>query len=111
MRLSEAMDRERVYLESHLSLPQLAGMLGCSVNHLSQAINEGHHVSFFDFVNRYRVQEATRILASGANESISILDVALQVGFNSTSTFYAAFKKATGRTPAHFRQYPEEFSV
>jgi len=111
VRLSEAMDNERVYLDSHLSLPQLATMLGCSVNHLSQAINEGHGVSFFDLVNRYRVQEATQILTTSANKTISILDVALEVGFNSTSTFYAAFKKATGRTPAHFRRYPEEFSV
>ena len=111
VRLSEAMNNERVWLDSHLSLPQLAAMLGCSVNHLSQAINEGHGVSFFDLVNRYRVQEATRILASNASTTTSILDVALNVGFNSTSTFYAAFKKATGRTPAHFRRYPEEFSV
>jgi AraC-like DNA-binding protein len=111
VRLSEAMDNERAYLDSHLSLPQLAVMLGCSVNHLSQAINEGHGVSFFDLVNRYRVREATLILASSVNKTTSILDVALEVGFNSTSTFYAAFKKATGRTPAHFRRYPEEFSV
>jgi len=111
VRLSEAMNEDRAYLDSHLSLPQLAAMLGCSVNHLSQAINEGHGVSFFDFVNRHRVAEATRILASGGNETASILDVALQVGFNSTSTFYAAFKKATGQTPAHYRRSQEKFSV
>ncbi|MEP6389504.1 MAG: helix-turn-helix domain-containing protein [Halioglobus sp.] len=111
VRLSEAMNVERVYLDSHLSLPQLAAMLGCSVNHLSQAINEGHGVSFFDFVNRHRVAEATRILAAGDNENASILDVALQVGFNSTSTFYTAFKKATGQTPAHYRRSQEKFSV
>jgi len=111
VRLSQAMNEERVYLDSHLSLPQLAAMLGCSVNHLSQAINEGHGVSFFDFVNRHRVAEATRILAEGGNENASILDVALQVGFNSTSTFYAAFKKATGQTPAHYRRSREKFSI
>lgn len=102
-RLREVMERERVYLNSLLSLPELAASLGCSVNHLSQAINEGHGVGFFDFVNHYRIRDAIRIL-SAPTGCPGILDVALDVGFNSTSTFYAAFKRATGKTPAQFRR-------
>ncbi|AQA19588.1 AraC family transcriptional regulator [Halioglobus japonicus] len=103
-RLLDAMEKEQLFLDSHLSLPELATRLGCSINHLSQAINEGHGVSFFDFINRYRVQEATNILVQDESASPSILDVALAVGFNSTSTFYAAFKKSTGLTPAQYRR-------
>ena len=103
-RLVDVMEKDQAYLDSHISLPDLATRLGCSINHLSQAINEGHGVSFFDFINRYRVQEATNILVQEENRNPSILDVALSVGFNSTSTFYAAFKKATGKTPAQFRR-------
>ncbi len=107
-RLINAMEKDRLYLDSQLSLPQLSEQLGCSINHLSQAINEGHGVSFFDYVNRYRVQEATRILSREGGVAPSILDVALAAGFNSTSTFYAAFKKATGQTPAQFRRQAAE---
>jgi AraC-like DNA-binding protein len=103
-RLAEAMEVDRSYLNSHLSLPELAANIGCSVNHLSQAINEGHGVSFFDFVNRYRIVEATRMLSLREPDEPSILDVALAVGFNSTSTFYAAFKRVTGKTPAQYRR-------
>jgi AraC-like DNA-binding protein len=103
-RLIDAMEKDRLYLDSQLSLPQLSEQIGCSLNHLSQAINEGHGVSFFDYINGYRVQEATRILARKEGVVPSILDVALTAGFNSTSTFYAAFKKATGQTPAQFRR-------
>jgi AraC-like DNA-binding protein len=102
--LTNAMEGDRAFLDSHLSLPDLAAKLGCSINHLSQAINEGHGVSFFDFINRYRVQEATNILVREERAAPSILDVALEVGFNSTSTFYSAFKKTTGQTPAQFRR-------
>ena len=103
-RLAEAMQDDRAYLNSHLSLPELAASLGCSVNHLSQAINEGHGVGFFDYVNGFRVRDATALLTEAGPRAPSILDVALSVGFNSTSTFYAAFKRITGKTPAQFRR-------
>lgn len=102
--LEAAMTRERVFLDPELSLPRLADRLGCSVNHLSQAINAGHSMSFFDYINRFRVTEAAKMLRSGECQFPAILDVALSVGFNSTSTFYTAFKKATGQTPAKYRR-------
>ena len=51
-RLLDVMENEQAFLDAQLSLPELAARLGCSINHLSQAINEGHGVSFFDFINR-----------------------------------------------------------
>jgi len=106
--LTELMEAERVYLQSDLSLPQLAARLGCSVNHVSQAINAGFGVSFFDLINQYRVQDAMGILRTKEPVVPAILDIALAVGFNSTSTFYAAFKKATGQTPAQYRREMEQ---
>jgi AraC-like DNA-binding protein len=102
--LNVLMKEQRVYLDSELSLPQLAEQLGCSVNHLSQAINAGFGMSFFDFINRLRVQDAIELLCVKQSEVPAILNVALAVGFNSTSTFYAAFKKSTGQTPAQYRK-------
>ena len=102
--LTNTMAEERLHLEHDLSLPQLAEKLGCSVNHLSQAINAGFGVSFFDYINQYRVREAVEILCKQGVEAPAILNIALSVGFNSTSTFYAAFKKATGQTPAQYRK-------
>lgn len=102
--LKAAMDDEKTFLDPDLSLPRLARELGCSVNHLSQAINAGHNLSFFDYINRHRVAEAARMLRQKDCQFPAILDVALCVGFNSTSTFYTAFKKATGQTPAKYRR-------
>ncbi|GAB5413028.1 MAG: hypothetical protein Cons2KO_06310 [Congregibacter sp.] len=102
--LDVAMSRDKIYLDPELSLPRLAESLGCSVNHLSQAINAGHSMSFFDYINKYRVEEAARLLRNKDCQFPAILDVALSVGFNSTSTFYTAFKKATGQTPAKYRR-------
>ncbi|MEM1187396.1 MAG: helix-turn-helix domain-containing protein [Pseudomonadota bacterium] len=102
--LKRAMEDEKTFLDPDLSLPRLASNLGCSVNHLSQAINAGHNLSFFDYINQFRVAEAARMLRQKDCQFPAILDVALSVGFNSTSTFYTAFKKATGQTPAKYRR-------
>ncbi len=102
--LKQAMEEDKVFLDPELSLPKLAEELGTSVNHLSQAINAGHSMSFFDYVNQFRVAEAARMLRQKECQFPAILDVALSVGFNSTSTFYTAFKKATGQTPAKYRR-------
>jgi AraC-like DNA-binding protein len=93
-----------LYLQADLTLPQLAEHLDCSVNHLSQVINAGFGKSFFDFLNGFRIREATRLLTATSAADAAILNVALAVGFNSTSTFYSAFKKVTGQTPAQFRK-------
>lgn len=102
--LEALMARERLFLDPSLSLPRLARRLGCSVNHLSQALNAGHGMSFFDYVNGLRIREAQDMLRGSDAQRPAILDVALAVGFNSTSTFYTAFKKATGQTPARYRR-------
>lgn len=102
--LSELMDMDKVYLESELTMPKLAEMMHCSVNHLSQAVNSGFGVSFFDFLNSYRIKEAKSMLSDHDPQAQAILDVSFAVGFNSNSAFYAAFKKSTGQTPAQYRR-------
>ena len=46
-------------------------MVGLSPNVVSQAINECAGVNFFDFVNRYRVEEAKRLLEEAAKSDAS----------------------------------------
>jgi AraC-like DNA-binding protein/ketosteroid isomerase-like protein len=103
-RLTSAMETDQLYLRPDLTLPELAEELDCSVNHLSQAINAGFGMSFFDYLNQYRVKHAMRLLCPDSGASPTVLGVALEVGFNSTSTFYVAFKKVTGQTPAQYRR-------
>jgi AraC-like DNA-binding protein len=101
--LDHIMQSGQVFLRPGLTLPKLADAVGCSVNHLSQVINAGFGVSFFDYVNRYRVEHA-KLLLNGLEDQGAVLKVAFAVGFNSNSAFYAAFKKHVGMTPAQFRK-------
>ena len=101
--LDRVMRLEEAFLDPGLTLPRLAERVGCSVNHLSQVINAGYGVSFFDFLGRYRIGRAKRMLKE-ADDRAAVLKVAFSVGFNSNSAFYSAFKKRVGMTPAEFRR-------
>ena len=102
-KLEHIMQSEQMYLRSDLTLPKLAGLVNCSVNHLSQVINAGFGVSFFDYINQYRVEYARELLTQLDGRGNAVLNIAFAVGFNSNSAFYAAFKKYVGQTPAQYR--------
>ena len=103
-RLARIMKSQQAYLRPDLTLPKLAEEVRCSVNHLSQVINSGFGMSFFDYLNKHRIEHARELLASIDERSGVILNIAFTVGFNSNSAFYAAFKKYVGETPAQYRR-------
>lgn len=103
-RLVEYMETEKPYLESRLSLKQLAERLKISTNYLSQIINENLQKNFFDFINEYRVDEVKRSIGEERYKHYSLLSVAYECGFNSKSSFNSIFKKKTGLTPSEFQK-------
>ncbi len=103
-RLKHIMQSQQAYLRPDLTLPKLAETVNCSVNHLSQVINSGFGMSFFDYLNQYRVEHARELLVRIDGQSSAILNIAFTVGFNSNSAFYAAFKKYVAQTPAQYRR-------
>ena len=110
-RLEHIMTAEQIFLRSDLTLPKLANLVNCSVNHLSQVINSGFGVSFFDYLNRYRIEYARELLVQLDSRENAILNIAFAVGFNSNSAFYAAFKKYVGQTPAQYRKQQRPLDV
>jgi AraC-like DNA-binding protein len=102
--LRHLMLNDKLYLDSELSLPQLAGRMEISVHDLSYLLNEKLSVNFFQFVNHYRVEEAKQLMASEKHKHLNILGIAYSAGFNAKTTFNTAFKKETGLSPSQFMQ-------
>jgi AraC-like DNA-binding protein len=102
--LLSLMEDERLYLSPDLTLPELARRMNCSINHLSQVINDGLQVSFYQFLNRYRIEAAKALLVGTPARQYPIGDVARRAGFNSTSAFYVAFRRLCGQTPSDYRR-------
>lgn len=101
-KLEKALDQDRLYRDPDLTLRQLSDAVGVSEHRVSEVLNQHLATNFYDFVNGRRIAEAKLILQQDGDRAV--LDVAIDVGFNSKSTFYAAFKKVTDQSPVAFRR-------
>ncbi len=102
--LLDLMQQAMPYRNQDLTLSDLAERLSVHPKYLSQTINELSEQSFTDFINGYRIREAQHLLRSPRHQHFTIVAIAQEVGFNSRSAFYTAFKKITGRTPTEFKK-------
>ncbi|HLK97295.1 MAG TPA: helix-turn-helix transcriptional regulator [Hymenobacter sp.] len=108
--LTALMEEEKLYRNGELTLAELAERLAVSPHHLSQLLNERKGLSFYDYVNAYRVEEVKAGLVDSKKGHLSLLGLALEAGFNSKTTFNTVFKKTTGLTPSDYRaQHPSSF--
>ncbi|MCE7994272.1 MAG: helix-turn-helix transcriptional regulator [Roseivirga sp.] len=103
-RLNKLLDEEKIYTNPGLQLEDLSGKLGISRYQLSQLINEELGQNFYELINEKRVEAAIRAMNSGDHAEMTLSALGFEVGFNSKSSFYRAFKKKTGKTPAAFRK-------
>jgi len=97
------MRSEKPYLDSRLTLQQLADAVDVAPRQLSPLIQATSDSNFYQFVNKYRVEEAKRLLADSRELRTSVEAIGLMAGFRARSTFYEAFRRLEGKTPAQYR--------
>jgi len=102
--LIRAMEEEKLFLDSELNIQDLTTRLNVNRTYLSQTINNSTGKNFSDFMNRFRVEEAKRLIALKKMQDINLLEICFESGFNNKTVFNRAFKKATGMTPSEFRK-------
>lgn len=93
------------YISKHfcepLSLETLSKELGVCRFYLSRIFTQVLHTGFHEYVNTLRIDQAKKILH---NTGDSILDVAIQCGFQNQQTFNRVFKEICGTTPSAYRK-------
>ncbi|MEJ5106021.1 helix-turn-helix domain-containing protein [Chryseobacterium sp. MYb328] len=96
------MKTEKPYRDDRLTLQKLAEQMNMSEKKLSQLINQHTGKHFFDFTNEFRINDAKVLLKE--NLQLTVLEILYEVGFNSKSSFYTAFKKETNQTLTDYRK-------
>jgi AraC-like DNA-binding protein len=107
--LIKKLEQDAVYLNGSLTIKQLASQLGVTSENLSLVVNHKFEMGFRDLLNSYRVNRVKKCLADSSNtksnnSNSSMLDIALESGFNSQASFYRAFKKHEGISPKAFME-------
>ena len=83
-------------------LIRVAEKMGISIHEASFLINETTNDNFYNFINKYRVEEAKKLLASAQMDELNILGIAYTAGFNSKTTFNTTFKRIVGVSPSQY---------
>ena len=102
-RLEEMMRVGKIYRNSDISLDRLAEMLGTNRTYVSRVINRYAGTTFYNYIHSARIDDASRILSDASSE-IQLQDLAMEMGYNSQSSFYRAFVKETGVPPSKYRE-------
>jgi AraC-like DNA-binding protein len=100
-KIEAALQNETVYADSLISLRNLSGAIKEKTHYVSQVINQDLGTSFYELINHRRIDRAKTLLTDSPKQSV--IEIALAVGFNSKSTFNAAFRRQVGMTPTEYR--------
>lgn len=99
---------KKPYLDSRLNLDRFAEACGLRSREVSFLLNSHYQKNFYEFINELRVNEVKRLLVDEKHKSI--LDLAMESGFNSHSAFQRFFKRFVGMSPSEYRKLQEKSS-
>jgi AraC family transcriptional regulator len=94
--------------DTSLSIGLLAQICGISSGHLMRAFKQTTGETVHAYVERVRLSKAQRLLCE---TDLPLKVIAAELGFSTPSSFSFAFRRATGGTPANFREQLQQAST
>lgn len=103
-KLSATLEDQQLFRRPDLRLTQLASAAGMSPHLASQALSQAGRISFNELLASVRVEEAKRLMNLPENANVAVEPIGMMAGFRSRSSFYEAFRRNAGVTPADFKR-------
>ncbi|RYC71815.1 helix-turn-helix transcriptional regulator [Spirosoma sordidisoli] len=100
--LEQYMTTNKPYLQPRLSLTDVSVAVNLPPYLLSSMLNRVLDVEFRDYVNEYRVRYVCQLIQSNQFSHLTLEGISALAGFSSKTTFYRAFQKHMGLTPAQY---------
>src|SRR5690606_11019190 len=92
------------YIDTHyyepLTANDIADKLGISVRYVNTIFKETYQKTPIQYLMEIRVERAKKLLRQTDKE---IITICFEVGYETLSTFYRAFKNATNMSPKQYR--------
>lgn len=94
-----------LYIQNHygekIRLEDAAAAMHISPKYFCTYFKEITGKNFVAYVNRFRVEKACHLLLT---TELSVMDIAMETGFDNLSYFIKTFKAVTGHTPGRYRK-------
>ena len=103
-KLTELFVKEAIYKNPDLKITHLSEKLHTNRTYISKHINTQYSCTFNDFVNRYRIEEAKKLLSDESSQNFSLNYISEKSGFGSMGTFMRVFREFEGITPGQYRE-------
>ena len=100
-RMKALIEKGRMYTNPDLKMSEVADRLHLSSSKLSQVFNLYMKENYYDFINRYRIEEFKRLIAAGEYKRYTLTALSEKCGFKK-STFFTSFRKFEGMTPTEY---------
>ena len=84
----------------NITLKDVASYVNYSRSHFSYLFKVVTGQTIVEYINNLRIDKAIQLLK---NTNKSVIEISLEVGFNTISNFNKTFKQLTGRTPKFYR--------
>lgn len=108
--IMQGIKQQKLYLNQSINIEQFSDKINLPQRDVSFAINRAFNTNFFEFINSYRIEEAKSYLSNKQYDNMTIMDILLESGFNSKSSFQRFFKRLVGMSPSEFRSQAQASS-
>ena len=100
-RIHHLVVEEKQFLNSDLTVSDIAKQLGTHRNNISSCVNLIKDCNFTQYVNGYRIEYAKQLMRQ--HPEMKLNTVGLESGFANETSFYRTFKMITGKTPSEWK--------
>lgn len=107
-KIKTTIEIDKIYFQPAITLAQFSEAINSPTYLVSKATKSIYNKSFPEVINSFRIKELTQKLGEPKHHQDKIEDLAYDVGFNTSSAFYNAFKKETSMTPRAYQKLQSE---
>lgn len=100
-RMKAYIEEKRCFANPDLKMSDLAEVLGLSSSKLSQVFSLYVKENYYEFINRYRLEEFKRLIAEGEYKKYTLTALSEKCGFKKSS-FFSTFRRVEGMTPTEY---------